>query len=217
MITPKQKVSDIEFLRVIRNYVLENTWAPSIEDIIKRTSIHSKATVFQRLNLLEEQGYIERLHGQPRAIRLTSKGSEMVLGSMIMHTFNLAPVQQQRPRATRFGRGIRLYDPKPVKQFKKAIAEEAALTYRGEPLTGSLGVSVIFYRPVQKSLSGAEKRRRIDGQHLPVVKPDLDNYVKSFLDALHGIYWQDDALITDLTASKRYSERPCITIEVSEV
>ena len=80
MITPKRKVSDIEFLRVIRNYVQENAWAPSVEDIIERTPIHSKATVVQRFNLLEEQGYIERLHGQPRAIRLTPKGSEMAMG-----------------------------------------------------------------------------------------------------------------------------------------
>jgi len=135
----------------------------------------------------------------------------------IKHTFMLEPVQQQRPRATRFGKSIRLYDPKKVKQFKQTIAEEAALTYRGKPLTGSLAVTLVFYRPVQQSLSKVEKQRRIRGVHLPVVKPDLDNYVKSFLDALHGIYWQDDALITDLTASKRYGRQPRIEIEVEEI
>ncbi|BDZ31254.1 RusA family crossover junction endodeoxyribonuclease [Lactiplantibacillus brownii] len=137
--------------------------------------------------------------------------------AVIQHTFILEPIQQQRPRATRFGKSIRLYDPKRVKQFKQTIAEEAMLTYRGNPLTGSLAVTLVFYRPVQQSLSKVEKQRRIDGRHLPVVKPDLDNYIKSFLDALHGIYWQDDALITDLTASKRYGRQPRIEIEVKEI
>ncbi|WP_261979566.1 hypothetical protein [Lactiplantibacillus plantarum] len=41
---------------------------------------------------------------------------------VIKHTFMLTPVQQQRPRATRYGRSIRLYDPKAVKQFKQAVA-----------------------------------------------------------------------------------------------
>ncbi len=133
----------------------------------------------------------------------------------------LTPVQQQRPRATRYGRSIRLYDPKAVKQFKQAVAEEAMLTYRNQPLSGSLAVTLVFYRPfyrpVQQSLSKVEKQRRIDGRHLPVVKPDLDNYIKSFLDALHGIYWQDDALITDIVASKRYGRQPRIEIEVKEI
>ena len=129
----------------------------------------------------------------------------------------LTPVQQQRPRATRYGRSIRLYDPKVVKQFKQTVAEKAMLTYRNQPLSGSLAVTLVFYRPVQQSLSKVEKQRRIDGRHLPVVKPDLDNYIKSFLDALHGIYWQDDALITDIVASKRYGRQPRIEIEVKEI
>lgn len=91
------------------------------------------------------------------------------------------------------------------------------LTYRNQPLSGSLAVTLVFYRPVQQSLSKVEKQRRIDGRHLPVVKPYLDNYIKSFLDALHGIYWQDDALITDIVASKRYGRQPRIEIEVKEI
>lgn len=32
--------------------------------------------------------------------------------------FNIEPVEQARPRATRMGKGIRLYDPKKVTIFK---------------------------------------------------------------------------------------------------
>ena len=108
-----------------------------------------------------------------------------------------------------------MYDPKKVKQFKKSVAQEAMLTYHEKPLTGNLKVDLVFYRPIQKSVSKLEYERRMSGKTLPTVKPDLDNYIKSFLDALHGIYWHDDALITDIHASKRYSDQPRIEITVN--
>jgi len=136
---------------------------------------------------------------------------------MIKHTFMFPPVEQQRPKATRFGNSINVYDPAKVKQFKKTIAQEAMLTYRSDPLSGRIAVKVTFYRPNQKNVSKIEKERRESGMKAPVVKPDLDNYIKSFLDALHGIYWKDDALITDISAGKRYSQTPRIEIEVKEI
>ena len=36
--------------------------------------------------------------------------------------FEIEPVEQARPRATRMGRGIRLYDPKKVSVYKKQLA-----------------------------------------------------------------------------------------------
>mgnify|MGYP001780014312 CR=1 FL=1 len=35
--------------------------------------------------------------------------------------FDIAPVEQARPRATRMGKGIRLYDPKKVTVFKQQL------------------------------------------------------------------------------------------------
>lgn len=40
---------------------------------------------------------------------------------MIKLTFDFPPVAQARPRATRFGRGIRLYDPKKVHVYKTQL------------------------------------------------------------------------------------------------
>ena len=58
---------------------------------------------------------------------------------------------------------------------------------------------------------------RLLGAHRPIVKPDLDNYIKSAFDALNGVLWADDAMVVDLHAKKFYSEHPHITIEVSEI
>lgn len=73
-----------------------------------------------------------------------------------------------------------------------------------------------FFRPVQEKISKKEKARRIRGTVLPIVKPDCDNYIKSLLDGMNGVVWKDDALITDIFAHKRYSDKPRIEITIME-
>lgn len=131
--------------------------------------------------------------------------------------FEIEPVEQARPRAAHIGRRIIMYDPEKVKNFKKGLHQLAKMSYKDDPLDGQLEVDVWFYRQVQKSLSKIERARRLSGEHRPTVKPDLDNYIKSTLDALNGILWTDDARIVDLHAHKYYSDRPKIEITVREL
>ena len=70
---------------------------------------------------------------------------------------------------------------------KEAIAWEARSQYRGEPLEGSLEVSVALYWPDRR-------------------KHDVDN-IKVLLDSLTGIVWQDDSQITDLRITKSYDKQ----------
>ena len=131
--------------------------------------------------------------------------------------FNIAPVEQARPRAVRFGKGIRMYDPKKVAVYKKQLGYLArqAMQERGlEPYDGPLAVRFEFYRPVQASINKKERARRLSGVHRPTVKPDLDNYIKSASDALNGIIWVDDNCIVGLMAEKFYAEQPHLTVEV---
>ncbi|WP_404387524.1 RusA family crossover junction endodeoxyribonuclease [Ligilactobacillus animalis] len=131
--------------------------------------------------------------------------------------FEIEPVEQARPRAAYIGRRIIMYDPEKVKNFKKELSQLARLHYHDDPFNGTLEIEVSFYRPVQKSLSKIERARRLSGAHRPTVKPDLDNYIKSTLDALNGVLWTDDARIVDLHAHKYYSDDPHIEITVTEL
>ena len=133
---------------------------------------------------------------------------------MILH---IEPVEQARPRAARRGRHITMYDPTKVKKFKKELSQLARSQCKDDPLDGMLEVEISFYRQVQKSLSKKERARRLSGEHRPTVKPDLDNYIKSTLDALNGILWTDDAYIVDLHAHKYYSDDPHIEIAIKEL
>lgn len=134
--------------------------------------------------------------------------------------FDISPVEQARPRATRFGKGIRLYDPKKVTVFKRKLgmlAKQQMLDRGLEPLDGPLEVQMKFYRPVQASVSKKERARRLSGVHRPTVKPDLSNYIKALEDGLNGIIWIDDNRIVQIVAEKKYSDRPRIVIEVNKV
>ncbi len=131
--------------------------------------------------------------------------------------FDIEPVEQARPRATRFGKGIRLYDPKKVAVFKRKLgmlAKQQMLDRGLEPFDGPLEVCMEFYRPVQASVSKKERARRLSGAHRPIVKPDLSNYIKALEDGLNGIIWTDDNLIISLEAKKFYAERPHLTVEI---
>ena len=131
--------------------------------------------------------------------------------------FEIEPVEQARPRATRMGRGIRLYDPKKVSVYKKQLAMMCKFQYKQAPLTGPLMVELNFFRHVQSSLSKKERALRLSGSHRPVVKPDTDNYIKSTLDGLNGLLWEDDNQIVDLVAHKYYSDKPRVEIEVTKL
>lgn len=134
--------------------------------------------------------------------------------------FDISPVEQARPRATRMGKGIRLYDPKKVTVFKRKLgilAKQQMLDRGLEPFDGPLEVRMESYRPVQASISKKERARRLSGVHRPTVKPDLSNYIKALEDGLNGIIWVDDNRIVQIVAEKKYSDRPRIVIEVNKV
>ena len=131
--------------------------------------------------------------------------------------FDIEPVEQARPRATRMGRGIRLYDPKKVSVYKKQLAMMCKFQYKDQPLSGQLTVNLKFYRHVQSSVSKKERKLRLIGAHRPTVKPDVDNYIKSTLDGLNGLLWEDDNQIVKIVAEKYYSEHPRIEIEVRDL
>lgn len=141
----------------------------------------------------------------------------MLISLTMRFEFDIEPVEQARPRATRMGKGIRLYDPKKVTVFKRKLgmlAKQQMLDRGLEPFDGPLEVRMEFYRPVQASLSKKERSRRLSGVHRPTVKPDLSNYIKALEDGLNGILWADDNLIVSLQAEKLYSERPHLVVEI---
>src|SRR5699024_7378870 len=130
---------------------------------------------------------------------------------------NHEPVPQLRPRATGMGKGIRMYDPKKVADYKRLVEYEAKKQWAGDVLTSPLHVTITIYRPIPKSETIKRKELMESQEILPVVRPDIDNYAKAPLDALNGIVWQDDSQIVRLVSEKFYSHEPRTEITGNEV
>jgi len=87
-----------------------------------------------------------------------------------------------------------IYLSKEGKNLKESYMWQIKSQYRGEPLTGSVKLTVELYF--------GDKRIR-----------DIDNYNKLLLDACSGLLFIDDKQITELTIKKFYDkENPRIEI-----
>lgn len=131
---------------------------------------------------------------------------------MIELCLDVTPFPKQRPRARKNGH---IYTPSETRAYESEVARLAKLQMTGkQPFAKPISVVVAAWLPIPKSFTKAEKQAAIAGKLAP--KGDVDNYAKSVLDALNGICWIDDKQITQLTALKRYSSAPALTVTVRE-
>ena len=119
---------------------------------------------------------------------------------MVKLQFDIEPVAKQRPR---FWNGRAVTPPK-TREFEKTIKTMAREQYKGEILTEPLSCRETFYLTRGKTV----KRK------YPSVGADLDNYLKSLLDALNGVVYEDDRQIIEIAAAKKYSNAGMITISI---
>ena len=129
------------------------------------------------------------------------------------------PKAQGRHRTYTKGRGGRPL-PFPIqvdpsvndKDNLRVIVQEKAPE---KPLDCPLEVKLSFYFPYRSIDYGTGRNAGILKESAPIyhtVRPDCDNCIKLILDALSGIFWRDDALISKLTAAKLYDQKPRIEI-----
>nr|WP_080147521.1 RusA family crossover junction endodeoxyribonuclease [Staphylococcus epidermidis] len=82
-------------------------------------------------------------------------------------------------------------------------------------LTISLKVSLFFYFISPKSWSKNQKLLAI-GQYKRT-KPDIDNLIKTVLDAANNRLWKDDNQIVEIYSFKQYAEQPKIILKLEEL
>jgi len=125
------------------------------------------------------------------------------------------PRPKARPRI--FTRGGKVMHYSPSAKDEQAFLALAAQARPVHPYTGPISVGLTFYVPAPKSMP-VKLRAQVDAETLPCAKrPDLDNYAKLCLDALNGVYWQDDGQIHALSLTKLYSRTPRTELTVRDV
>jgi repressor LexA len=55
---------------IVKKFIDENGYAPSVREIGKIAGVTSTATVFDHMKKLKEKGYINYIKGKPRTIRI---------------------------------------------------------------------------------------------------------------------------------------------------
>jgi Holliday junction resolvase RusA-like endonuclease len=120
------------------------------------------------------------------------------------------PVAKGRPKISSFGGHARAYTPKKTRDAEANIRSQIVqqLPNGFIPFKDALSISIEVYRSKPKS-----KPKRVTH---PTTKPDLDNYLKTILDAMNTVVFEDDSQIISINAKKEYGI-PKIKIEIKEV
>ncbi len=100
-----------------------------------------------------------------------------------------------------------------LKDAMESCDEELSIDATLLKFSEAFSVEFEFYMQPPASLS-TPQRNRLLWMRFPIVKPDIDNLVKFYLDAANDILWPDDKKIIELKATKIYSEVPQTTIKV---
>lgn len=126
----------------------------------------------------------------------------------IEFTINGECVPKARPRFSKFGH---VYTTPKTRAYEN-IVKSTAIDNRVPCITTALRVELIIYKSIPKSFSKKKRELANEGKIYPVVKPDIDNYVKAVLDGLNGVLFVDDKQIVDFRAMKRYSDSPRVEV-----
>ena len=68
-ITKKQ----LKLLNFIQDYIKKNITSPSFEEMKVALNLNSKCTISAKLKQLEQRGWIEKMNGKNRSIRVVEK------------------------------------------------------------------------------------------------------------------------------------------------
>ena len=123
------------------------------------------------------------------------------------------PVGKERAVVTLSKRGASAHTPKRTVLYESKVAWAATEAFRkpafagrhGVPFDVPVGVMIHIKKLIPKSWS---KKRKAEALELGWASsyPDIDNVIKSILDAMNGIAYLDDKQVVQVFAQRTYSE-----------
>ena len=122
------------------------------------------------------------------------------------------PMGKQRPKFARMGNYVKTYTPKETVNYEQWVRfcfKEAGGKFMDYPY---IEVDVDAYFPIPKSFSKKKRQEALDDNIKPTTKPDLDNILKVVTDALCGVAFSDDRIITQVSMYKQYAEEPRVEV-----
>lgn len=118
-----------------------------------------------------------------------------------------------RPRVSKFG----TYYPKKYSEFKKILKKELKehFNLQHQYFDTPLELDITIYKKIPKSYSKRKYNELIYRPHIS--KPDIDNLVKSLLDCMSGILFNDDSCIYKISCTKVWHNEDLCIIDIKSV
>ena len=130
-----------------------------------------------------------------------------------MRVYFIVPGPAKAKERPRVGKGGRIYTPNGTHKYEKLVRECYGNNKSFEKKF--IIMKIIFWFEIPKSYSKQKRQDCAEGFIRPS-RADIDNYIKSVLDGLNKVAYEDDKYIYKIEAEKRYTEyeaRTEITIE----
>lgn len=132
-------------------------------------------------------------------------------------TVNLVGIPQGKGRARAFLRNghISHYTPEKTRTYE-GIIRTVAIQEMGAREAFDCPVEFVLRAifPVPTSWSSKKRQAAMVGEIKPGKKPDLDNIVKAWSDALNSVVYRDDSLICRMSLEKRYGPQALVVCTV---
>lgn len=131
---------------------------------------------------------------------------------------NHKPIAKKRHRTGNLRGRTVTYDPQSHDKINTKFVLSDMLRQEGllEPLEGPINIKLVSYDLYPKSWSKKAIKTNQATGCWKTTKPDVDNYVKFYLDVLNGIAYKDDAQIVKILAEKKYSDKQGIEIKITK-
>lgn len=128
------------------------------------------------------------------------------------------PVGKQSVRVSMVGGFARKYMPTKTRDYEALCAHEAGLSMGGAPImSGPVELKLQIFLPIPKSWTKRKKEQARLGLIVPTKKPDSSNVLKAVEDGFTGVVWVDDSQVIDHHITKRFSDNPCVMVQVSAI
>ena len=111
----------------------------------------------------------------------------------------------------RYARGF-VYDPS--SKDKKIAIQQIKEQFTGEPYTDALKIRFVFHikRPKAHFRTGKysnELKKTAPVYHTK--RPDVDNFVKFYMDCMNKVVYLDDSQVIEIYAKKEYDDKESYT------
>lgn len=131
------------------------------------------------------------------------------MSNSVVVVINHKPTPKERPSYNFKTRTV--YTPKNTLSYESYVKHCGKLAMKGKKkftLATPLRIKVTFVFAIPKSWNKSKKEQAKNGEIFPTGANigDTDNLLKSLLDGLNKVVWEDDRSIVEIEARKKYGD-----------